>query len=94
MEATVDCVRRRAAGRGEELERSLPSGETRRRVGSWGDVFWERNVVRGLVRSIVWDIVLEWVERAPVKSWHRTEKGWQANAIAVFFEGKSSFSAD
>lgn len=56
VQATVEYVRRREAESGEELERSLPSGETRRRVGSWGDVFCERKVVRGLVRSIVWDI--------------------------------------
>lgn len=77
MEAMVDWVRRRAAGRGEELERSLPSGDTRRSVGSWGEVFCERNVVRGLVRSIVWDMVLEWVEKGPMMSWYRAGKGWQ-----------------
>jgi hypothetical protein len=44
------------AGRGEELERSLPVGDNRMRVGSWGVVFWERKVVRRFVRSIVCDI--------------------------------------
>jgi hypothetical protein len=49
-------VRRFEAGRGEELERSLPAGDSRRRVGRWGVVFWERKVVRRFVRSIVLDI--------------------------------------
>jgi hypothetical protein len=49
-------VRRVGAGRGEELERSLPVGDIRSRVGSWGMVFWERKVVRRLVRSMVLDI--------------------------------------
>jgi hypothetical protein len=41
---------------GEALESSLPAGDNNRRVGSAGVVFWERNVVRRLVRSIVFDI--------------------------------------
>lgn len=45
-------VRRVVAGRGEALARSLPEREMRIRVGSVGEVFWERKVVRGLVRSI------------------------------------------
>jgi hypothetical protein len=44
------------AEREEELERSLPDGDMRSSVGSWGETFWERNVVSGLVRSIAWDI--------------------------------------
>lgn len=58
MQATVDCVRSVEAGRGEQLERSLPVGEISSIVGSSGEVFWERNVVRGLVRSILSDIKL------------------------------------
>jgi hypothetical protein len=56
VQATVDCVRRSDAERGEELERSLPVGDMRRSVGSWGDAFCERKVVSGFVRSMVWDI--------------------------------------
>lgn len=56
MQATVDCVLRIEAGRGEELERSFPVGDMRRSVGSWGEAFCERKVVSGLVRSMVWDI--------------------------------------
>tara|TARA_R110002060_G_scaffold5246_2_gene8169 strand:- start:954 stop:1220 length:267 start_codon:yes stop_codon:yes gene_type:complete len=54
----VACVRRVEAGKGEELERSLPVGESRRSVGSWGVVFCARKAVRRLVRSIVCDIGL------------------------------------
>ena len=50
-------VRRVEAGDGEELQRSLPVGESRRRVCSWGVVLWERKVVRRLVRSMVFDMV-------------------------------------
>ena len=56
MQATVDCVLRIEAERGEELERSLPVGDMRSNVGSWGEAFCERNVVSGLVSSMVWDI--------------------------------------
>jgi hypothetical protein len=56
-QARVACVRRVDAGRGEVLERSLPVGDKRMRVGSWGVVFWERKVVRRFVRSIVCDIM-------------------------------------
>jgi hypothetical protein len=49
-------VRRVEAGRALELESSLPVGERRRRVGSAGVVFWERKVVRRLVRSMVSDM--------------------------------------
>jgi hypothetical protein len=55
-QASVACVRRIAAEMGEALESSLPVGDSRRRVGSAGVVFWERNVVRRLVRSIVFDM--------------------------------------
>jgi hypothetical protein len=56
VHASVACVRSFEAGSGEELERSFPVGEMRMRVGSCGVVFWERKVVRRLVRSMVWDI--------------------------------------
>ena len=49
-------MRRVEAGRGEELDSSLPVGERRMRVGSWGAVFWERKVVSRLAISIVCDI--------------------------------------
>jgi len=52
VQATVACVLRIEAGRGEELERSFPVGDMRRSVGSWGDAFCERNVVSGLVSSM------------------------------------------
>lgn len=52
----VACVRRVEAGKGEELERSLPVGESRRSVGNWGVVFCARKAVRRLVRSIVCDM--------------------------------------
>jgi hypothetical protein len=56
VQAAVDCVRRREAGNGEELERSLPSGDTNRRVGNCGEVFCDRKLVRGLLSSIFRDI--------------------------------------
>ena len=49
-------MRRTDAGEGEELERSLPVGESRRRVGSWGEVLLARKVESRFVRSMVWDI--------------------------------------
>lgn len=49
-------MRKVEAGRGEELESSLPIGERRRRVGSCGVVFCDRNVVRRFVISMVCDI--------------------------------------
>jgi hypothetical protein len=53
VQAAVDCVRRREAGKGEELESSLPSGDMSSRVGNCGEVFCDRKVVRGWVSSIV-----------------------------------------
>ena len=47
------CVRSVEAGEGEDEERSLPVGERRRRVWSWGVVLEARKVERALVRSIV-----------------------------------------
>lgn len=76
VQATVDWVRRIEAERGEELERSLPVGEMRRRVGSWGEAFWERKVVRGLVRSMVWDIGL----------WRRESWGWGRLTLKMLVE--------
>jgi len=49
-------VRRVDAGEGEDEERTLPVGERRRSVCSWGVVCVARKVERGFVRSIVWDI--------------------------------------
>ena len=56
--ASVACVRRVEAGKCEELERSLPLGESRIRVWRWGEVDWERKAERRLVRSMVWDMVV------------------------------------
>jgi hypothetical protein len=53
VQAAVDCVRRREAGRGDELERSLPSGDMSKRVGNCGEVFCDKKVVRGWVSSII-----------------------------------------
>lgn len=50
-------MRRVEAGDGEDELRSLPVGERRRSVCSWGVAFAARKVERGLVRSIVCDIV-------------------------------------
>lgn len=71
MQASVACVRNCDAGRGEELERSLPVGDRSRRVGSWGVVFCERKLVSRLCKSIVcamisrrsadcWEVVGRW----------------------------------
>ena len=58
MHAIVACVRNVEDGRGDELDRSLPFGDIRIRVGSWEEVFWERKVVKRFVRSIVCDMAL------------------------------------
>lgn len=46
-------------GKGEDEQSTLPIGESRIRVCSCGVVFWERNVVRRFVRSIVCVMVSE-----------------------------------
>ena len=51
-------VRRVDAGEGEALQRSFPVGERRRRVCSCGVELWERKVERRLLRSMVFDIMI------------------------------------
>jgi hypothetical protein len=49
-------VRRTDADEGDELERILPVGESKRRVWSWGEALLARKVESRFVRSMVWDI--------------------------------------
>jgi len=55
--AMVAWMRRKEAGRGDAVASSLPVGERRMRVCSWGLEEALRKVVRRFMRSIVWDML-------------------------------------